>query len=777
MATRVRTEPVETLLNRELSHLEFHARVLELATDETLPLLERVKFCAIFSSNLDEFFQVRVAGLLGQAEAGITVRSADGLTPQQALARIRERVLELSALQSRLWKRELRPALDAEGITVGGIEDLGAKELVKLERRFDREIYPVLTPLAVGPGQPFPYISGLSLSLAIFAEDPDTGDERFARVKIPEGLPRFFDLGARGLYVPLEQIIAHFLPALFPGVEIVERAVFRVTRDADFEVSDDADDLLEAVESQLRRRRFGDVVRVEVSSSASSEMVARLQSGLGADETQVYRVESPLDLSELTELAALDRPELQQEPWIPAIPPRLASAQTDLPQIFEEIRRGDVLVHQPYGSYRASFEVFAQAAVRDPNVIAMKTAVYRTSDDSVLVGSLIQCAEDGKQSVCLVELKARFDELRNIEWSRALEQAGVHVAYGFPDLKIHAKMTLIVRREGDALRRYAHIGTGNYHAATARLYEDLGIFTADEEITADVADLFNYITGFGRPQKFRKLLVAPVHAAQRTRRRDPRRRGGGLRRQARAHPAQAQPSRRPEDRRRAVRCLAAPAHASTSSPARPALFVPASRASRTTSTSARSSDASSSTAACTRSRPTSASRRTSGAPISCSATSTTASRCSMPVENARVRQEIHAILDSALADDVNAWILAPSGDWKRAVPAKSDKPHSHHETMMRRSLKRRGRGARDRRGRIARPRRRRATTCALRRPGAGRWRRQPAGRGRAQGRARRRYARAPRLHPSRTSHPGRGASRRLRGGCIPATSPAGRRGA
>ncbi len=509
MATPVRTEPVENLLNRELSHLEFHARVLELAADETLPLLERVKFCAIFSSNLDEFFQVRVAGLLGQAESGITMRSADGLTPQQALARIRERVLELSALQSRLWKRELRPSLATEGITVGGIEDLDAKELAKLEKRFHREIYPVLTPLAVGPGQPFPYISGLSLSLAIFAEDPEVGEERFARVKIPEGLPRFFALGGRGLYVPLEQIIAHFLPALFPGVSIVERAVFRVTRDADFEVSDDAADLLEAVESQLRRRRFGDVVRVEVSSSASSEMVARLQSGLGADETQIYRVESPLDLSELRELAAIDRPELTLEPWIPAIPPRLAAAQIDFPRIFDEIRRGDVLVHQPYGSYRASFEVFAQAAVRDPNVIAMKTAVYRTSDDSVLVGSLIQCAEDGKQSVCLVELKARFDELRNIEWSRALEQAGVHVAYGFPDLKIHAKMTLIVRREGDALRRYAHIGTGNYHAATARLYEDLGIFTADEEITADVADLFNYITGFGRPQKFRKLLVAP----------------------------------------------------------------------------------------------------------------------------------------------------------------------------------------------------------------------------------------------------------------------------
>ena len=695
MATRTRTQPVETLLNRELSHLEFHARVLELATDETLPLLERVKFCAIFSSNLDEFFQVRVAGLLGQAEAGLSVRSADGLTPQQALARIRERVLELSALQSRLWKRELRPALAAEGITVGGIEDLGPKELGKLERRFEREIYPVLTPLAVGPGQPFPYISGLSLSLAIFAEDPDVGEERFARVKIPEGLPRFFDLG-RGLHVPLEQIIAHFLPSLFPGVNIVERAVFRVTRDADFEVSDDADDLLEAVETQLRRRRFGDVVRVEVSSSASSEMVARLQSGLGADETQIYRVESPLDLSELRELAEIDRPELKPEPWVPAIPSRLASAQTDLPQIFDEIRRGDVLVHQPYGSFIASFEVLAQAAVRDPNVIAMKTAVYRTSDDSVLVGSLIQCAEDGKQSVCLVELKARFDELRNIEWSRALEQAGVHVAYGFPDLKIHAKMTLIVRREGDALRRYAHIGTGNYHAATARLYEDLGIFTADEEITADVADLFNFITGFGRPQKFRKLLVAPFTLRS------------GLVDEIRAVAAAANDGKHARIRLK-LNHLVDPKIVSE--------LYEASQAGARIDIIARSTCAL---------RPGveglsenihvrsivgrflehsriysfEADERVAtyiGSPDLMQRNLDHRIEVLVPVENARVRQEIHAILDSALADDTNAWVLEPTGDWVRVLPAKPAKPHSHHQTMMRRSLKRSRRGARDRR--------------------------------------------------------------------------------
>ena len=694
---KARVDPAErTLLNRELSHLEFHARVLELATDERLRLLERVQFCARFSSNLDEFFQVRVAGLLGQAEAGITVRSADGLTPQQALARIRERVLDLSALQSRLWKRELRPALDAEGITVGGIEDLLPKELEKLERRFEREIYPVLTPLAVGPGQPFPYISGLSLSLAIFAEDPDAGEERFARVKIPEALPRFFHLGGRGLYVPLEQIIAHFLPSLFPGVEILERAVFRVTRDADFEVSDDADDLLEAVETQLRRRRFGDVVRVEVSSSASSEMVARLQSGLGADETQVYRVESPLDLSELLELAAIDRPDLKPEPWIPVIPPRLASAQNDFPKIFDEIRRGEVLVHQPYHSYIASFEVFAQAAVRDPSVIAMKTAVYRTSEDSVLVGSLIQCAEEGKQSVCLVELKARFDELRNIEWSRELEQAGVHVAYGFPDLKIHAKMTLIVRREGDALRRYAHIGTGNYHAATARLYEDLGIFTADEDITADVADLFNYITGFGRPQKFRKLLVAPFTLRS------------GLVDEIRAVAAAASAGKHARIRLK-LNHLVDPKivdelYAASQAGARIDIVARSTCALRpgvegvsdnihVRSIVGRFLEHS-------RVYSFEADERVAtyiGSPDLMQRNLDHRIEVLVPVENARVRAEVHAILDSALADDTNAWILMPSGDWERAVPAKPDKLHSHHETMMRRALKRARRGARDRR--------------------------------------------------------------------------------
>ena len=377
-----------------------------------------------------------------------------------------------------------------------------------LEDRFHREIFPVLTPLGVGPGQRFPYISGLSLSLGVLARDPDSDEERFARVKVPEGLPRFFPAGSSGRLLPIESVIAHFLDRLFPGMEIVERSVFRVTRDADFEVSDEADDLLEAVEHELRRRRFGDVVRLEISSSTSRSMLERLQQGLGAADDQVYEVHGVLDLADLDQLVALDRPELKHEPSPGTTPARLAHVKQPR-DLFAEIRRGDFLVHQPYESFAASFEAFVQAAAADPDVIAMKTAVYRTSGDSPLVPALIQCAEDGKQSVCLVELKARFDEHRNIEWSRALEQAGVHVVYGFPDLKVHAKMTLVVRREGDGLRRYVHVGTGNYHAVTARSYEDLSLFTADPEIAEDVASLFNYLTGFGRPAQFKKLLVAP----------------------------------------------------------------------------------------------------------------------------------------------------------------------------------------------------------------------------------------------------------------------------
>jgi polyphosphate kinase len=504
---------VDRLINRELSFLDYDARVLGLASDASLPLLERVRFCSIFSSMLDEFFMVRVAGLTGQAAAGVTVRSPDGRTPQQTLAESRSRVLELYADQARIWAHELCPALAAEGIVLSGVDDLTPEELTELEQRYADEIYPVLTPLAVGPGQPFPYISALSVSLAVFARDPETGEERFARVKVPEGLPRLFAVGSAGRFIPLEQVLMHFLPSLFPGMEIVERSVFRVTRDADLEVSDEADDLLEAVEVELRRRRFGEVTRIEVSSTMSRALRERLQQGLRVTDDLVYPVTGMIDLEDVAELTKLDRPDLKVDPWVPVPRPPLANAEAE--EQFSVIRAGDVIVHHPYDSFAASFESFANECARDPDVIALKSTVYRTSDESPLVPAMIEAAENGKQTVCLVELKARGEERRNIEWSRAMEQAGVHVAYGFPTLKIHAKMTLVVRREGGALRRYVHLGTGNYNAVTARGYEDFGLFTADEDIAADVADLFNYVTGFGRPAHFRKLLVAPFTLRQR----------------------------------------------------------------------------------------------------------------------------------------------------------------------------------------------------------------------------------------------------------------------
>ena len=501
--------PNQTLLNRELSWLDLNKRVLDLAADPGEPLLERVKFCAIFSSNLDEFFMVRVAGLLDQVIARVNVRSPDGRTPGQALAEVRERVLELTSAQSKLWRDELVPALAAEGIVMGTVEDLNESEHGALEAHFVRQIYPVLTPLAVGPGQPFPYISGLSLSLGVTVRDPDSGEERFARVKVPETLPRFVAIGDRGLMIPLEGVISHHLSSVFPGMELTERAAFRVTRDGDTEISDDADDLLEAVESELRKRRFGAVVRLEVSSSISRAMVARLTERLAVRPDAVYPVHGLLDLREVMQLCDLDRPDLKYEPWVPQTQRRLAKPKDG--DIFAEIASSDIVVQHPYDSFGTSVEGFVRAAAKDPAVATLKTTVYRTSHDSALAPALIEAAENGKQSVCIVELKARFDERRNIEWARSLEQAGVHVVYGFPDLKIHAKTTLVIRREGDSLQRYVHIGTGNYHATTARIYEDVGLFTADPEIAADIADLFNFVTGFGRPSSFRKILVAPFN--------------------------------------------------------------------------------------------------------------------------------------------------------------------------------------------------------------------------------------------------------------------------
>jgi polyphosphate kinase len=697
MTTTAATEQAQRLFNRELSQLELVARVLDLAADGGQPLLERVRFCAIASSILDEFFMVRVAGLIEQDASGLAVLSPDGLTPTRALAAIRRRVNELTTRQAKLWKRELRPALTGARIEVGSVEDCTEKELAQLATRFDREIYPVLTPLGVGLGQPFPYISGLSLSLGVLAADPDTDEERFARVKVPEGLPRFLAVGRRPLLIPVESVIAHFLPSLFPGMEISERAVFRVTRDADLELSDDADDLLEAVESELRRRRFGDVVRLEVSASASRGMLDRLTTGLGARPEQVYEIEGPLDLVDLTELVQLDRPELLYDAHVPVTQPRLARVVRS-GALFAEIRGGDLLVHQPYESFRTSYEAFVRAAAADPDVIAMKTAVYRTSDDSALVGSLIECAEQGKQAVCLVELKARFDERRNIEWSRAMEQAGVHVVHGFSDVKIHAKMTLVVRREQDGLRRYVHIGTGNYHAERARLFEDLGLFTADDEIAADVADLFNYVTGFGRPQRFRKLLVAPF--AMRARlieeigRVTAAAADGKLarirlklnnlvdREIVEELYSASQAGARVEICSRAI-CVLRPGVPGMSDNihVRSVLgrFIEHSRvfsfeADDSTSLYLGSADL----------MPRNLDHRI---------------EVLVPVEQNRLRQELQSLLDSIFSDNTGAWQLASDGSWTRLETGKNDRPHNHQAALIRRARVRSRRQASQSRGR------------------------------------------------------------------------------
>jgi len=504
-------------LNRELSWLDFNDRVLQLAEDERVPLLERVKFCAIYTTNLDEFYMVRVAGLHDQIDAGVDNPSQDGLIPSETIALIRDRVLSLGRRLTDCFEGRLRPALADNDIRVAGVGELDDDQRADLARHFQKAIFPALTPLAVAPGRPFPYISNLSLSLAVLVRDPISDQTVFARVKVPtEILPRFVTLKqpapAPPLLVPLEDVIANHLDALFPGMEIADYDVFRVTRDADLEVSDDAADLLQAVEDELRRRRFGEVVRVEVGADCSQRLREELAALLGVQEEEVYPVDGLLDMGALWQIVKLPgHSELREEPIVGITHPRLLHHEGERPDVLGAMREGDLLVHHPYVSFATSVERFVEQAVADPNVLAIKQTVYRTSDDSPLVPALIDATERGKQAVALVELQARFDERMNIHWAKALEEAGVHVVYGQPALKTHAKCVLVVRREGDGVRNYVHIGTGNYHSATARLYTDFGLFTTDEQIGADVTDMFNYLTGFGRPLHYRKVLMAPDH--------------------------------------------------------------------------------------------------------------------------------------------------------------------------------------------------------------------------------------------------------------------------
>jgi polyphosphate kinase len=500
--------------NRELSWLQFNERVLELAEDPSVPLLERAKFAAIYASNLDEFFMVRVAGLHDQVDAGVEAPLQDGRTPLQTLEKIRRVVREQTGRHGRLVSEDLRPELAKHGISIVGAKEVADEERSALRERFKRQIFPVLTPLAVGLGRPFPYISNLSLSLGVIVRDPEMGTETFARVKVPkEMLPRFVPVGDGRTFVPLEDLIAANLTALFPGMEIVDCDVFKVTRDADFTVSDEADDLLRAVEDELRRRRFGEVVRVEVGAGMSARMRELIVHALEMEPTDVFEVDGLLDIKDLTQIAGTPGfADLRFPPFSPVTQARLQPDEGEDPDVMAAMRKGDILLHHPYDSFATSVERFVLQAAADPDVLAIKMTVYRTSDDSPLVPALMRASERGKQAVCLVELKARFDERANIEWGRRLEESGVHVVYGLPALKTHTKCLLIVRREGDGVRHYVHVGTGNYHPKTARLYTDFGLLTCNEEIGADVADMFNFLTGFARPEGFRRVLVAPDYA-------------------------------------------------------------------------------------------------------------------------------------------------------------------------------------------------------------------------------------------------------------------------
>jgi polyphosphate kinase len=512
--------PEDRYLNRELSWLDFNSRVLALADDKSLPLLERAKFLAIFASNLDEFYMVRVAGLKRRDEMGLSVRSADGLTPREQLARIGEQTQRIATRHARVFLDSVRPALAEEGIYIVTWADLDQAERDVLSIYFTEQVFPVLTPLAVDPAHPFPFVSGLSLNLAVTVRQPEGGARHFARVKVPDNVNRFVELdkrdGANGAdgqgevrYLPLEELIAAFLPMLFPGMEIVEHHTFRITRNADYEVDEDRDeDLLQAMERELARRRFGSPVRLEIADDMTESMLELLLRELDVHPGDVIEVPGLLDLSSLWQIYGVDRPALKDPTFVPATNAAFADRETPR-SIFATLREGDVLLHHPYDSFSTSVQRFIELAAADPNVLAIKQTLYRTSGDSPIVRALIAAAEAGKQVVAMVEIKARFDEQANIRWARELEQAGVHVVYGYVGLKTHCKTCLVVRREGSTIRRYCHIGTGNYNGKTARLYEDVGLLTVSPDIGADLTDLFNSLTGYSRKVSYRNLLVAP----------------------------------------------------------------------------------------------------------------------------------------------------------------------------------------------------------------------------------------------------------------------------
>jgi polyphosphate kinase len=499
--------------NREISWLDFNNRVLELAADASLPLLERVRFLGIFGSNLDEFFMKRVGGLHRQLTAGVTNLSDDGLNVQQQLREIRSHVLPMLQTQHKLWLDELLPKLGQRGLRILKYDALEEIDRSAVDAYFARNVFPILTPLSVDPGHPFPFLSNLSVSVGVMLEQTNRGRKTFVRIKLPETLPRWLPVHTPGVFVPLEQVVGGNLSLLFPGMTILEHQVFRVTRNADLELDEeDADDLLQMVEQELRQRRLAQVVRLELPDSMSVAMRRFITEGVEVEESDIYVVSGPVDSGSLQNLANLDFPAEKFKPWSPIVPGPLANDETN---IFASIRQGDWMVHLPYESFAASVEKFIHAAVLDPKVLAIKLSLYRTSPDSPFVLALIHAAEAGKQVAVLVEVKARFDEQRNVKLAQTLESAGVHVVYGMVGLKTHAKVAMVVRDEPDGLRTYCHIGTGNYNSKTAQLYTDLGLFTCNADLADDVVELFHYLTGSSLKRDYRKLLVAPVNMRER----------------------------------------------------------------------------------------------------------------------------------------------------------------------------------------------------------------------------------------------------------------------
>ena len=500
-------------LDRELSWLRFNQRVLELAEDPTVPLLERCRFLAIFASNLDEFFMVRVAGLKRRIAAGVAVRAASGLMPRGVLEQIWEVAGELMNRHARVFREEIIPALSKEGIELVRWEDLDRDEQRRCKKLFKERVFPVLTPLAVDPAHPFPYISGLSLNLAVLVRNPQTGKEHFARVKVPQLLSRFVQVGLQR-FVPMEDVIGEHLKKLFPGMEVLKVHKFRVTRNEDLEVEeDDAENLLKALEKELLRRKFGPPVRLEVEESIDAHVLELLVSELGVSAEEVFRLPGPLDLRGLHNIADIDREDLKFAAFLPSTHRLLAPVESASPvDVFKAVQRSDVLLQHPYDSFSTSVQRFLEQAAADPHVLAIKQTLYRTSGDSPIIDALIDAAEAGKQVLVIVEIKARFDEQANIRWARKLEHAGCHVVYGLVGLKTHCKLSMVVREEPEGIRRYTHIGTGNYNPKTARLYEDFALITRNEVIGEDVAHLFNNLSGYSRNASYQQLMVAPDSA-------------------------------------------------------------------------------------------------------------------------------------------------------------------------------------------------------------------------------------------------------------------------